>query len=654
MNIASRRALSRLETCLLRQAGTQGVRISCKNRVLSSRNYSTTDEKDEEVPWYMRDSNEQNQPTLNRAVMPELPANSSESLEAVVKEMVQDLGLDDITIVDLRNADPPSSFGPNAMMVVASGKSDKHLVRAATELSKWIKNQYNVIVDQEGLLTSNFSKVRQRRMRKKAARQSTFYVKENDQVAMKTANSWVALDTKVDGIYVHLFTPERRRIVNLEEVWQDYLDQDQTVHQNASSTSTDMPGLRRGYHTNAAGHYMSSIGNMQWGMPAGYSFSKRPNGSYAIPGVRRYHSDTTLGEYSEAGDYKNCISAVKLHGVVDKDLLVLKAHINHVQIIASNPQDRAPVKRSSPVVQSFMSCLPSIPDAEHWCLRLVFLQSCHFANPSDFPLQMLVDHLMFQQAAGILISDWDIEAVITTIAYSNEVFNISGHMEMTAINVWAKQCDCKFNLILQVMDIAHRPSGRHFSASNTLLSLVYRLCIRPTNRYITYENAIQDCTPTVPKRRGVLDPRAFSIAHLFKNFQIAADSNKTLMALVMTALANGQEWKEFWTLWDKISISGNVDHTMLLFMTSLVTKASNEGAIASLLDNALPNVLLQKGTSLCTPELVTAINQAMDFINPKQDSYKHLRAYIQRFNERETQHTTELDQRHSAIPSVAL
>ncbi|KAA8916644.1 hypothetical protein TRICI_001270 [Trichomonascus ciferrii] len=603
----------------------------------------------------MRDNNEQKQPTLRRAVIPELPDNSPERLEQVVREMVQDLGLDDVAIVDLRNADPPSSFGPNAIMVVASGKSDKHLVRAATELSKWIKNQYNVIVDQEGLLTSNFSKVRQRRMRKKAARQSTFYVKENDNVAMKTANSWVALDTKVDGIYVHLFTPERRRIVNLEEVWQDYLGQEEQSVNNTNPSSAEMPGLRREYHTSAAGYYMNSIYSMQRGRAfGGNSLCRKPNGSYAVPGVRKYHSERTLEEYCELGDYKNSISAVQLHNVVDKNLLVLKAHINHVQTIASNPGDRAPLKRSSPVVQSFMSCLPSIPDAEHWCLRLVFLQSCHFANPADFPLQMLVDYLMFQQAVGIPVSDWDVEVVVTTIAYSNELFNLSGHVEMKALNIWTKQCDCKFNLILQVMDIAHRPSGKPFSASNTLLSLMYRLCIRPTNRYITYENAIEDCTPTQPKRRGVLDPRAFSIAHLFKNFQIASDSNKTLMALVMTALANEQEWREFWSLWDRIVASGNIDHTMLLFMTSLVTKASNEEAIASLLDNALPNVLLQKGTSLCTPELVTAINHAMDFINPKQDSYKHLRAYIQRFNEREAPPAAEFDQKQPPIPSVAL
>lgn len=594
----------------LRAVGQTTTRpILIPNRWYSNNNVN---DNDDETPWYIRDPDSvQAQLSVQKAVIPDLPENPPHSLEPIASEMVKDLGLEDLTILDLREVVPPSSFGPDALMIIASGKSEKHLVRAATELSKWVKNRYNVLVDQEGLLTSNFSKVHQRRMRKKAARQSSFYVKQNDETAMKTANSWVALDTKVDGIYVHLFTPERRKIVNIEELWKDAIESQQ--HQSdATTTNTNMTMNK---------------------------FSQQ----YATPGLKRsYHTGTTpksqelsLKEYCDAGDYKSCISAVQLHHAVDNENLVLKSHINHVHDISNHKTERAPLKKNSPVVVSFMNSLPPVLESHHWRLRLIFLQNAHLANPSDFPLQMLIDQLMFQQASGVAVSDWDAETVVTAICYSHQVMEYTGHLEMKASEIWSKQCDQKFALILQLMDLVYRPSGKAMSASNTLLSLMYRLCIQPNHRYITYDSALKDPTPTSPKLRGKLDSRAHSIAHLFKNFHIASEENKTLMALVLLSLANEQEWRKFWDTWQKVALSGNIDISMLLFMTSIVTKASDERAIGHLLDTVLPTVILGKGTSLMSPELATTINQAMNFVDPKQAAYTNLRTYIKQYEEKE-------------------
>jgi hypothetical protein len=189
------------------------------------------------------------------------------------------------------------------------------------------------------------------------------------------------------------------------------------------------------------------------------------------------------------------------------------------------------------------------------------------------------------------------------------------------------------------MEIACRSTGQLFSASSTLLALTYRLCINPTKEYITYDRAIDNPAPSRAIRRGNLDGRAIPIYNILGRDISDENKSKTLLALAMTALANDLQWHRFWLLVNDIFTTRAIDKTFLLFMVSLVVKASDKDAIIQLIDHFLPRILMDSSnttygheagfsTKLFTPQLANALKQGLDYINPTKDGYKVLRNYI--------------------------
>lgn len=175
--------------------------------------------EDSSIPWYMRanEDTEQLSPNLKEPI-PELPQDSPDSMQPLVEHMVRDLGLTDIEFIDLRDHNPPSVFGPDAIMIVATGKSDKHIGKAAQGLVSFVKQTFGTVPYQEGVVTAGYIKVQKRRQLKKSKRLSAFR-ESRDSLQGRFSSDWISLETKTNDILIHIFTSDKRQEIDLEQVW---------------------------------------------------------------------------------------------------------------------------------------------------------------------------------------------------------------------------------------------------------------------------------------------------------------------------------------------------------------------------------------------------------------------------------------------------
>lgn len=193
----------------------------------------------DEVPWYLRHDDSVNAKIKEGEEIPPLPKDSPASLRPLLEYLSYELGMVDLKLYDLRNRQTPSSFGADTILVLSSGKSPKHVAKAGRELLLELKHEKGILAQQEGILTSNFVKIQNRRARKKAERAAGRYRQLRvEGFDSSRSGSWIVVDTKSDGIIVHLMTKERRQELELEKMLEE---SDGSMEFTEPITDEDLP-----------------------------------------------------------------------------------------------------------------------------------------------------------------------------------------------------------------------------------------------------------------------------------------------------------------------------------------------------------------------------------------------------------------------------
>lgn len=126
------------------------------------------------IPWYLRkDVKQQDLSPLSahaktRQALPQLPANPPPILQDVLVHTSTALGVDDLTLLDLRHLDPPPALGTNLLMLIGTARSVKHLNVAADKLCRWLRREHKLAPSADGLLGRQELKVRLRRKAKRS------------------------------------------------------------------------------------------------------------------------------------------------------------------------------------------------------------------------------------------------------------------------------------------------------------------------------------------------------------------------------------------------------------------------------------------------------------------------------------------------------
>ena len=217
-----------------------------KVRKLEEAIEAQVESEQESVPWYLQvETPKQDlKPLSERQKIPELPEFSPPILEPLLQHISIDLGLDSLTLLDLRKLDPPPALGANLLMVIGTARSERHLHVSADRLCRWLRSKYKLRPDADGLLGRNELKLKLRRKAKRAKLMGRS--DENEDDGMRTG--WVCVDVgivepaegaeaiegpqdfvgfgrKTDGVrlVVQMLTEEKREEINLERLWEGIL-----------------------------------------------------------------------------------------------------------------------------------------------------------------------------------------------------------------------------------------------------------------------------------------------------------------------------------------------------------------------------------------------------------------------------------------------
>ena len=199
------------------------------------------------TPWYLQVDTPQREinPLLKSQQLPDLPPDAPPLLKPILEHVSVELGLDDLTLFDLREVDPPPALGANLIMVLGTARSEKHLHVSADRFCRWLKTTHKLSSYADGLLGRGELKLKLRRKAKRARLLSnvgssgianpddgirTGWICVNVGNVADGRNMMVHQDLQDDfvgfgedaegaNVVVQMLTQEKREELDLEDLW---------------------------------------------------------------------------------------------------------------------------------------------------------------------------------------------------------------------------------------------------------------------------------------------------------------------------------------------------------------------------------------------------------------------------------------------------
>ncbi|UNI16798.1 ATPase synthesis protein 25 mitochondrial [Purpureocillium takamizusanense] len=220
------------------------------NRQIEEIQESTSNEENEEgeKPWFLEEEPPRHAPSLHKPTLPQAPEGAPALVDPMISYIYEDMGLDDISLLDLRELDPPAALGANLIMLFATARSERHLHVSAGRFVRWLKRTYKVNARADGLIGPGELKTKLRRLKKKAKLMgtNTMIVPGGDN---GISTGWVCVNFSAAGqdtdeassfdesgrfsgfgssltgttVVVQCLTESRRSELDLETLWQGIL-----------------------------------------------------------------------------------------------------------------------------------------------------------------------------------------------------------------------------------------------------------------------------------------------------------------------------------------------------------------------------------------------------------------------------------------------
>ena len=158
-----------------------------------------------------------------------------------------DLGLDDLSLLDLREIDPPPALGANLMMIIGTARSEKHLHVSADRFCRWLRTTHKLAPYADGLLGRGELRLKLKRKNRRARMLNSVGASDRSNTDDGIRTGWVCVnigqieDGRVaehddmeleDGDYVgfgsansgvkmvvQMLTEEKREELDLETFW---------------------------------------------------------------------------------------------------------------------------------------------------------------------------------------------------------------------------------------------------------------------------------------------------------------------------------------------------------------------------------------------------------------------------------------------------
>ena len=200
-----------------------------------------------ELPWYLQVKIPQRieSPLFERQKLPDLPPDPPPLMQPLLEHMSIDLGLDDLSLLDLRDLDPPPALGSKLMMVICTARSEKHLHVSADRLCRWLRSAHKLSPYADGLLGRGELRLKLKRRARRAKILSRVRSTSTSSMDDGLRTGWVCVNVGIveDGvehkrhssavqgyvgfgddneaarIVVQMLTEEKREELDLEKLW---------------------------------------------------------------------------------------------------------------------------------------------------------------------------------------------------------------------------------------------------------------------------------------------------------------------------------------------------------------------------------------------------------------------------------------------------
>ncbi|GEQ70264.1 hypothetical protein JCM33374_g3940 [Metschnikowia sp. JCM 33374] len=178
---------------------------------------SANTEDDITVPWYLRDDIKSSLIEEKEVKLPEIPPHAPEHVSEFLNLLATDYGMEDLLLFDMTTLDESHEYKANNQnvdfIIISTGKSERHILKASTEFRTHIKHKYQVLPSTEGIVSTAKTPA----MRRKLIRRARKGPSSTDNEYGRAANSWVLFHH--DNVDVHIMTSERRQELSLESIW---------------------------------------------------------------------------------------------------------------------------------------------------------------------------------------------------------------------------------------------------------------------------------------------------------------------------------------------------------------------------------------------------------------------------------------------------
>ncbi|KAL2121071.1 hypothetical protein VTJ04DRAFT_5098 [Mycothermus thermophilus] len=226
----------------------------------SSASSSPSSSNDPNVPWYLQVEPPRHPTLLHEpAPLPEIPDGVPKLTEPLLKYVSDELGMDDLVLLDLRELEPAPALGPGLVMIIGTARSERHLHVSADRLVRWLRGR-GISASADGLLGRNELKTKLRRLARKAKLLgSSSVVRTGGDDGISTG--WVCVNLGLVGasheevlfldeegrptgfgrpqtgntIVVQMLTETRRKELDLEGLWKDKLQQSRSKVMSAEA-----------------------------------------------------------------------------------------------------------------------------------------------------------------------------------------------------------------------------------------------------------------------------------------------------------------------------------------------------------------------------------------------------------------------------------
>ncbi|KAI0516875.1 hypothetical protein F5B22DRAFT_135981 [Xylaria bambusicola] len=439
------------------------------------------------VPWYLQVEPPTYIAPMQLPPLPEIPTDSPPLIASLLEYASEEMGLDALSLLDLRKLDPSPALGPNLFMLFGTARSERHLNVSAGRLVRWLRAKHRIHAAADGLLGPNERKTKLRRKARRAKLMGTMGTDDTDD-GIRTG--WICVnlgtidrsgtesavideDGRVSGFGVshagstvifQIMTEGRRAEMDLEALWTQALDRCLSPHSASVSTQGERTTTPKGKPESSLHPVEKAIlSNLH--RPSGFSGGRNGQslGGPLSNHVRFYSNQQSSEPVAAEVDLLSTSSPTELARVLTYDahqkqrlLELLQTQLEEMDVTAARQAlDHKPDGSKTSFMELMDLAMETLPPTRTWKYRLAvqYKASISGIQGAVVPLGKV----------GLLIGELRIYAIEAT-----------RHQYLQLLTCIFSSSDKEYTLVNMALDVINTMQQRNdpIMASDVIVSII--------------------------------------------------------------------------------------------------------------------------------------------------------------------------------------